>query len=66
MRGVMQATVSRLPRAISGPRWSAWISAMARRRSARRLEALERAYRRQSSREAQSGFDPRRQWVRQV
>jgi hypothetical protein len=69
MRGAVQATVSRLPGAISGPRWSSWISAMTRgrsQRSARRAEALERAYRRQRSPEAQCGFDPRRQWIRQV
>jgi hypothetical protein len=71
MRGVMPASVSRLPGVVSGPRGSDWTSAMARRRSrrsARRLEIAERLHRQhmQSIRPAGSGFDPGRQWVRRV
>lgn len=71
MRVVMPASVSRLPGAVSSPRWSEWTSAMARRqshRSARRREVAERLHRQQMQRmrPAESGFDPGRQWVRQV
>ena len=69
MRGALQATGARLPGAISGPRRSSWTPVVTRRRgrrSARRLELAERTYRRQRWEEAYAGFDPRRQWIRQV
>ena len=72
MREVTQATVSRRPRAIRVPRWSAWISAMtqrSRRPSARQIEVAERIRRRrqwEQARREQGGFDPRRQWIRQA
>ena len=71
MRAAMPASVSRLPGAVVGPRGSYWVSARARRRSrrsARRLEVAERLHRQhmQKMRPVGSGFDPGRQWVRQV
>jgi hypothetical protein len=69
MRGALQATASRLPGAISGPRRSSWTSVVSRRRSrrsARRLELAERAHRHQRWEAAYAGFDPRRQWIRQI
>ena len=72
MREVTQATVPRRPRAIRVPRWSAWISAMTHRSSrpsARQIEVAERIHRRRQwerARPEQGGFDPRRQWIRQV
>jgi hypothetical protein len=71
MRVAMPASVSRLPGAVSGPRRSSWNSVVARRRSrrsARRLEVAERLHRQhmQRIRPAGSGFDPGRQWVRQI
>jgi hypothetical protein len=71
MREVTQATVSRRPRAIRVPRWSARISAMtygSSRPSTRQIEVAERIHRRrqwEQARREQGGFDPRRQWIRQ-
>jgi hypothetical protein len=70
MREVTQATVSRRPRAVRVPRWSAWISAMTQRSSrpsARQIEAAERIHRRwqwEQARRKQGCFEPRRQWIR--
>ncbi len=71
MREAIQLTVSRLPGRISGPRWSSWISALTRRRSqpsARQAERMERLYRQhlERTRPVQVGYDPARQWIRQV
>lgn len=71
MRQVTQATVSRLPSHVRGPRWSSWISALAHRRSrspAKQAERRERLYRQhlQRTRPVQVGFDPARQWIRRV
>jgi hypothetical protein len=71
MRVAMPASLSRLPGAVSSPRGSYWISAVARRRSrrsARRLEVAERLHRQhmQRMRPTRSGFDPGRQWVRRI
>ncbi len=71
MREATQATVSRLPGRISGPRWSSWTSALTGRRrqpSPRQVERMERLYRQhlQRTRPVQVGSRPGRQWVRQV
>jgi hypothetical protein len=71
MRVATPASVSRLPGAVSGQREPSWVSAMSRRRSrrsARRLEFAQRLHRQQMQRmrPVGSGFDPGRQWVRQI
>jgi hypothetical protein len=68
MRGVPQATVSRLPSPESGLRWPSWLTLVSRprRRSAERLETLIRLrrHRRQALRTEAPLPDPRRQWLR--
>jgi hypothetical protein len=69
MRGALQARASGLPGAVSVPWRSSWTAVMSRRRSrrsARRLEMIERAYRRQRREKVYTGFDPRRPWIRQL
>jgi hypothetical protein len=71
MRGALQVRISRLPSAISGPRWSSWISRLTLRRrppSAERLETMARLCheRQHALRMGEHRLDLDRRWVRRL